>query len=279
MIADSQFAITGVCPNPVTNLGAIYTGSAGQSPLYYWVIPRFPAGSGVPAAVSVGLTVGASNLSVSNYVVLRWSAAASATGYDVVRSSTPFFPTAGASSAVVLNTSSLTVTDDGSALSVYPDPAVASVEQGIITLTLDNQSGTAPFISGFVQNGETVLSRVRVPTVASTVSAGSVLQLGPNATLIASGGSSGAQYTGIGQGAGTPTTTLDVKAAASDVTQVKIEGTAAQSTTPVIAVTGAPTQTTVGAAGAGSALPATPTAYLRVSINGTVFVVPYYAAA
>ena len=37
------------------------------------------------------------------------------------------------------------------------------------------------------------------------------------------------------------------------------------------------TQTTVGAAGGGNALPATPTGYLRIKLGATTFVVPYYA--
>jgi len=37
------------------------------------------------------------------------------------------------------------------------------------------------------------------------------------------------------------------------------------------------TQTTVGAAGGASALPATPTGYLVLTIAGTEYVVPYYA--
>jgi hypothetical protein len=39
------------------------------------------------------------------------------------------------------------------------------------------------------------------------------------------------------------------------------------------------TQTTVGAAGGASALPATPTGYAQINIGGTDFVMPYYAAA
>lgn len=38
------------------------------------------------------------------------------------------------------------------------------------------------------------------------------------------------------------------------------------------------TTTTVGAAGGASALPATPTGYIEVNINGTVYKVPYYAS-
>lgn len=40
-----------------------------------------------------------------------------------------------------------------------------------------------------------------------------------------------------------------------------------------------PTQTTVGAAGAASALPATPSIYLQLRINGTTYVFPGYAQA
>jgi hypothetical protein len=36
-------------------------------------------------------------------------------------------------------------------------------------------------------------------------------------------------------------------------------------------------QTTVGAAGGASALPATPTGYIPVTINGVEYVVPFYA--
>ena len=38
-----------------------------------------------------------------------------------------------------------------------------------------------------------------------------------------------------------------------------------------------PTQSTVGAAGAASALPATPSGYIEFKINGTAYVMPYYA--
>jgi hypothetical protein len=38
-----------------------------------------------------------------------------------------------------------------------------------------------------------------------------------------------------------------------------------------------PTQTSVGAAGAGSALPATPTGYIKIKISGVDYVIPYYA--
>jgi len=42
---------------------------------------------------------------------------------------------------------------------------------------------------------------------------------------------------------------------------------------------GGETQTTVGAAGGASALPATPTGYLTITIGGTDYVIPYYEAS
>ena len=44
-------------------------------------------------------------------------------------------------------------------------------------------------------------------------------------------------------------------------------------------ITGWSTQTTVGAAGAASALPANPTGYVKVDVGGSTYVIPYYAAA
>lgn len=39
------------------------------------------------------------------------------------------------------------------------------------------------------------------------------------------------------------------------------------------------TQTTVGAAGSASALPATPSGYLTVQIGDTAYVIPYFAVS
>lgn len=44
-----------------------------------------------------------------------------------------------------------------------------------------------------------------------------------------------------------------------------------------VTLSGIRTQTTVGAAGGATALPATPTGYIVVVINGAEYIVPYYA--
>lgn len=43
-----------------------------------------------------------------------------------------------------------------------------------------------------------------------------------------------------------------------------------------VVLTGQTTATTVGVAGAGPALPATPEGLLQISINGTAYKIPYY---
>ena len=45
-----------------------------------------------------------------------------------------------------------------------------------------------------------------------------------------------------------------------------------------ISLTSAITATTVGSAGTASALPATPSGYIQISINGTPYKLPFYAA-
>jgi ribose 5-phosphate isomerase len=47
----------------------------------------------------------------------------------------------------------------------------------------------------------------------------------------------------------------------------------------VTCVSSSETQTTVGAAGGASALPATPTKYIKVTIDGTDYVFPAYAVS
>jgi hypothetical protein len=68
-----------------------------------------------------------------------------------------------------------------------------------------------------------------------------------------------------------------VPAAYAPAASPTFTGTVTQPTPPVL--TAALTQATVGAAGGATALPATPTGYLKLSINGTVFAVPYYAVS
>jgi hypothetical protein len=53
--------------------------------------------------------------------------------------------------------------------------------------------------------------------------------------------------------------------------------TTGEITTGNIALTSATTASNVGSAGSASALPATPSGYIRISINGTPYKLPYYS--
>ena len=71
----------------------------------------------------------------------------------------------------------------------------------------------------------------------------------------------------VGIGTGAPVNTLHVAGTA------KVDGIA---TLGNISITAASTATTVGAAGGASALPATPSGYIQITINGTPYKLPYY---
>ena len=71
----------------------------------------------------------------------------------------------------------------------------------------------------------------------------------------------------VGIGTSAPVNTLHVAGTA------KVDGVA---TVGNITITAAALATTVGAAGGASALPATPSGYIQITINGTPYKLPYY---
>ena len=74
------------------------------------------------------------------------------------------------------------------------------------------------------------------------------------------------------------TTPLAITGALTGVTSIAISGAATTQAAGVLSL-GNTTQATVGAAGGASALPATPTGYLKTYIGATQYVIPYYAQA
>ena len=77
----------------------------------------------------------------------------------------------------------------------------------------------------------------------------------------------------VNDGSGTATNQKDLK-----VRNLVTTGAAASFGAGTISI-GGTTQTTVGAAGAASALPAQPTGYAIINVAGTAMVIPYYAQA
>lgn len=143
-------------PGPA-NVGAIYTGVAGPSPIYYWVVARYPVGaSAIPAgpAIAIG-TRGVANLGGGNTVTISWSAATAATGYDVLRGTTPTAPIPCASCAVALNTAGTSVTDTGAAGSAYPPGGLVVAGNAVATFAVNNRDGAAPY--AYVQIGSTIV--------------------------------------------------------------------------------------------------------------------------
>lgn len=147
--AFGQVSLTAQPPPPVTVAGGIAVGARGGSTLYYWVIARYPAGAAQPSAPAVvPNTVGEFNLSVSNYVTVNWSAMPGATGYDVLRSSSPVYPASpSCSCAVVLNTAGTSVNDTGSALSAYPPGGLNAAVPVNGYLTINNRDEALPYVN------------------------------------------------------------------------------------------------------------------------------------
>lgn len=148
-LAFGQVSLTAQPPPPVTVAGGIAVGARGGSTLYYWVIARYPAGTAQPSAPAVvSNTVGEFNLSVSNYVTVNWSAMPGATGYDVLRSSSPVYPASpSCSCAVVLNTAGTSVNDTGGALSAYPPGGINAAVQVNGYFTINNRDAASPYVN------------------------------------------------------------------------------------------------------------------------------------
>jgi len=82
----------------------------------------------------------------------------------------------------------------------------------------------------------------------------------------------------LGTNGTTTALTLDSSQVATFAQCIKISGAATTSGAGILSI-GNTTQSTVGAAGGASALPATPTGYIKTFIGSTQFVIPYYAQA
>lgn len=158
-------------PTPPSNVGAAYSGAFGQTPIYYWVIARFPAGATVPSAVAVANnTQGPQNLSATNTVTITWNGVSGATGYDVIRSGTSGFPGPG-NTAVILNTSGNSVTDNGGALLAYPPAGLVTIQPATATQSVDNLTNAVPQVT-MVVNGTTL----NLALISGTGTAGDCVQ-------------------------------------------------------------------------------------------------------
>lgn len=170
-LTGSSVTLQSGVPTAPSNVSAAYSGAFGQTPIYYWVIARFPAGATVPSAVAVANnTQGPQNLSAANTVTVTWNGISGATGYDVIRSSTPGFPAPG-DTAVAINTASTSVTDSGAALSYYPPAGLVTIQPATATQSVDNLTNAVPQVT-MVVNGTTL----NLALISGTGTAGDCVQ-------------------------------------------------------------------------------------------------------
>lgn len=143
-----QVSFSSSAPPAPSSVGASAFGARGGATLYYWVIARYPGGASSASMAMAFSTVGIGNLSVSNYVRVSWAPVAGATGYDVVRSESPLFPgPTCAACAVVLNTASTSVDDNGGAMSAYPPGGLQTAVPVLASITINNRDGAVPFVN------------------------------------------------------------------------------------------------------------------------------------
>ncbi len=149
-VVANSLTLSSSAPAVPTNVGARYSGPFGQTQIFYFVIARFPAGATNPSQVAIANnTQGVQNLSSTATVTVTWSGVSGATGYDVIRSTTSAFPSNPSPGpyAVVINTSSLSVTDNGSALSSYPPSGLVTIQAAQAIQTVNNLTNAVPFVN------------------------------------------------------------------------------------------------------------------------------------
>ena len=172
----------------------------------------------------------------------------------------------------------------GSGLNVNGIPYVVSSISGN-TLTIVPQPGPNPTasVTDTLTGGTKVANGPSYPNVE--LADGSVLTGAGGGAIpalplaIASGGTGAATAATLTVfGNATGGTAAPSFTNAPSVNSVTLNAVAPTAGAGQVAI-GATHQTTVGAAGGASALPATPTGYLIINVAGTAMVIPYYAQA
>lgn len=257
-VTTNELIIKGASPQGVTGASASVIGASGGSNYYYWIVTRYPVGNTFPIG-PVSVFNAPNTLTVSNYVRVGWNAPTGATGYDVLRTSTPISPNGSCTCAVVTNTSATSVNDTGSALSAYTIttqgeatsrqfinntdyifPLLTFAGTGIdysrASATMPNQTGTgAPVgtcISGSTyQRLDSALLYLCVSGGWSLMTTGGSVPSGPaggdltgsypNPTLVASGVSANT----YGSATQVPVFAVDTKGRITSVSNTTIAGT------------------------------------------------------
>ena len=155
----------------------------------------------------------------------------------------------------------------GNTLTIVPRPSPNPTASSTDTLT----GGTK------VANGPTFPNVELADATVLTTAGGGAIPALPLA--VANGGTGAATAAALSVFANTAgSTAAPAFTNSPSVNSIKVNAVAPTVTAGQVAI-GATHQTTVGAAGGASALPATPTGYLIINVAGTAMVIPYYAQA
>lgn len=163
-----------------TSVGTQVVGvQSGGQVVYYWVVARYPIGTVVSLPASAA-TVGTANYNTGNYVKVSWLAMPGATGYDVVRSTSPSFPGSCSACAVATNTAAVTLNDQSPSAAAYTQPAIA--QTGLATFTLNNIAESQPYVQLQLNSNQ-----YRVAPFTGPITPGDGVQINANGVLSDSG--------------------------------------------------------------------------------------------
>jgi len=126
----------------VVSASAQTSGARGGVIYYYWVVAQFSGGGVLPASPAI-VTDAPTALSSNNKVTVRWTPAAGASSYDLLRTNSPVLPATSCTCAVATGVSGTSQDDTGAGLNSYTlslKPAATG------SIRLDN-SGSAPAFS------------------------------------------------------------------------------------------------------------------------------------
>ena len=143
LLAQQNFTLTAVAPQPVAGFGAGVVGTAGTTTACYWVVTNYIGGSVLSAAPACLSNV-PNTLSGSNLVQVSWQAVAGLNvTYDLLKTTGSTPPAPGASVALTTGITATTSNDTGGGLSTY---TVAAFTNPIATclIQLNNRDYNPP---------------------------------------------------------------------------------------------------------------------------------------
>lgn len=97
---------------------ARFFGTTASTSYYYWVLARYPWGTSAPSNPGF-ITNGSSSLSSANIINVSWASVPSATGYDLLRTSSNSAPSGSCNCALIVNTTLTSYNDIGNSLLTY----------------------------------------------------------------------------------------------------------------------------------------------------------------